>query len=1262
MSDLNNALIYSQAGLITPDADTGVSIKGGDFTIEAWIKITQAEYESITVGTGLFNEWTADHKNFFVNILPTGNAWGEGKLFYLNGDGGVGQNSPPADPQVSDLSFPFGDSPVHVVVTRKYDSLNNKTIRNVYLNGNKAFTSVLDSDGEWSGDSTGLDADYDLYFGGHADFNWSFPEESRAWDLSVWSQAATDAEVEELYGESLLEVGLLYDIRLEDNFENSVSGGGIVTQVSLQGLAVNDPSLIGIVSDGSPLPNAGIISDPNFQDWTGTFVAGHDGAGKAVDLGVDGNHLQLTPIGGGNFTLAGYFYLDSVDFASMERDSAPLFVDWSVMGRNFFVYVPTGGDHAGKLSFTSGAGTDEQSADLRGPQFPMDQWVHVIAKRVGDTIQLYLDGVLVAEESGVLTGGDTSYISDDVVNGPHEPYWNYHGSHYHPGGIDSDPYWYNKFGIGGHSYDWGRFPGKIDKVLIYDRALSADEVVELHNNNGEIQGEDNMSYKFKISGPGGLTSDTWPTEQKLSVWSDDTKTTLLFEGALANEDGVQVPLEWTMTGINSITAGMYFQLEDQYDDGMLNPGGQAVQFAILDASDVEQFQATLAVGSDELDYLDLNDLGTDYLEMKVNASADDFEYVRVPAGGPVVVRTRIHHDQLRMPSHDEYEAELAGEFATPTLAVAGGAGLGSLQVQGLPLEYMGVDLDGGDYGLRGDGVGQMIVNKGKLDADITEMEGLISDEETRAMGVEAGIQAELDVINGSETVPGSFRKAIADVIDASPAALDTLNELAAALGDDADFAGTITSLISTNETTRDNEIADAKAIADAALAALQADVNTNESDADAAISAEETRALAAEAGIQAALDTQEAKEAAYEVSNDAALAAEVTRATAAEVALSEDLEAEEVRALAAEAGIQAALDTQEAKEAAYEVSNDAALAAEVSRATAAEIAIAEGLEAEEARAQAAESVLQGNIDVVVGDLASYESANDAAVLVERLRIDDILENVDPAALDSLTEIVIEMQSISGSLSDSIISVLGTHTSELSAHEAAYDAKMLLLDAEDVGIRVDFAAADAAERAFALAARTANESARDDSIAAAKATHDQEIVDAKAIADAAMEAEQVARAAGDAAERAFALAARTANESARDDSIAAAKATHDAEVAAAKVLADAEITNIKADLVSLDNQFQQGNYSPMEADLLSGMTIDFVNPDGWNMAPMSALVYISVNGIMLRAGANADFVYTVDGDDNIAGVDISVPLYEGDRVSFLGVKAFILASS
>lgn len=45
---------------------------------------------------------------------------------------------------------------------------------------------------------------------------------------------------------------------------------------------------------------------------------------------------------------------------------------------------------------------------------------------------------------------------------------------------------------------------------------------------------------------------------------------------------------------------------------------------------------------------------------------------------------------------------------------------------------------------------------------------------------------------------------ISNLIDGAPAALDTLNELAAALGDDADVASSLTNLINANETHIDN--------------------------------------------------------------------------------------------------------------------------------------------------------------------------------------------------------------------------------------------------------------------------------------------------------------------------------------------------------------------------------------------------------------------------------------------------------------------------
>jgi hypothetical protein len=44
---------------------------------------------------------------------------------------------------------------------------------------------------------------------------------------------------------------------------------------------------------------------------------------------------------------------------------------------------------------------------------------------------------------------------------------------------------------------------------------------------------------------------------------------------------------------------------------------------------------------------------------------------------------------------------------------------------------------------------------------------------------------------------GYVDTAVANVIDSAPAALDTLNELAAALGDDANFSTTVTNSIAT---------------------------------------------------------------------------------------------------------------------------------------------------------------------------------------------------------------------------------------------------------------------------------------------------------------------------------------------------------------------------------------------------------------------------------------------------------------------------------
>ena len=103
-------------------------------------------------------------------------------------------------------------------------------------------------------------------------------------------------------------------------------------------------------------------------------------------------------------------------------------------------------------------------------------------------------------------------------------------------------------------------------------------------------------------------------------------------------------------------------------------------------------------------------------------------------------------------------------------------------------------------------------------------------------------------------------------IDGAPGALDTLNELAAALNDDANFSTTVTNLINANETHIDNAVtltgvakdavnlgtftgstvSDSRTIKQAIqeletkAEAVQTDVDGNESDADTAIAANET--------------------------------------------------------------------------------------------------------------------------------------------------------------------------------------------------------------------------------------------------------------------------------------------------------------------------------------------------------------------------------------------------------------------------------------
>lgn len=114
--------------------------------------------------------------------------------------------------------------------------------------------------------------------------------------------------------------------------------------------------------------------------------------------------------------------------------------------------------------------------------------------------------------------------------------------------------------------------------------------------------------------------------------------------------------------------------------------------------------------------------------------------------------------------------------------------------------------------------------KSNLVLAVNELKAALDD-----IDVTAQVQALIDDVNTSTTTVWSSSKtqseidaAVASLVDGAPALLDTLNELAAALGDDASFATTVANSIATKaddssvvKLTGDQSIAGIKTFTDA---------------------------------------------------------------------------------------------------------------------------------------------------------------------------------------------------------------------------------------------------------------------------------------------------------------------------------------------------------------------------------------------------------------------------------------------------------------
>lgn len=137
---------------------------------------------------------------------------------------------------------------------------------------------------------------------------------------------------------------------------------------------------------------------------------------------------------------------------------------------------------------------------------------------------------------------------------------------------------------------------------------------------------------------------------------------------------------------------------------------------------------------------------------------------------------------------------------------------------------------------------------------------------------------------------------VADLVDSAPQLLDTLNELAAALGDDPNFATTILSTIASSE------------------AAMEAAISTETSTRIDSINSVELAFAAADSLLQDAIDAEASYRADADASLSALISQEQSRAEDAEasiyVALSSGLSSEASRAAEAEASLAAEFSTE----------------------------------------------------------------------------------------------------------------------------------------------------------------------------------------------------------------------------------------------------------------------------------------------------------------------------------------------------------------
>jgi hypothetical protein len=158
----------------------------------------------------------------------------------------------------------------------------------------------------------------------------------------------------------------------------------------------------------------------------------------------------------------------------------------------------------------NGDGTAGGRTELYGPRVPLDVWTHVAATFDGRVMRLYIDGTECA----------TSPQMDGKYHAPAG--WKYRmppkQSAVHAGGIfaSSNPLLIGKADRDGAGHPTTFFNGLIDDVMVYSRALTAEEIGNLYRAGGGQA--DGKPGEQKVSVPGNRSADAGEVVKGQRYW------------------------------------------------------------------------------------------------------------------------------------------------------------------------------------------------------------------------------------------------------------------------------------------------------------------------------------------------------------------------------------------------------------------------------------------------------------------------------------------------------------------------------------------------------------------------------------------------------------------------------------------------------------------------------------------------------------------------------------------------------------------------